>query len=197
MSLTMTDLWALMRDSVLRPRAVMRRFLDAEVPAAWLWQALVLLAILAGFLSWFELASGPEGSLPFDSADLPGPALMAGLQFALLAVLVPVVHFAGRIFGGKGEPLDALKLLVWWQSVTMVLQLSEVVLITLVPVLGLLLVLATFAALFWTLTNGVAEVHGFTSLGLVLIGIVATGVVLVLLLSVILSVLGIGPMGAA
>lgn len=197
MSVTITDLWALLRDSVLQPRTVMRRFLDTPVPTAWLWQALVLLAILAGLLSWSELVSGPEGSLPFDPAQLPGPAVMALMQFGLLAVLVPVIYFVGRLFRGTGDPVGALKLLVWWQALTMVLQLAEVLAITLLPFLAMFVFIATFAALFWTLTNGVAEVHGFSSLGLVLLGIIGTAVVLVLLLSFILSALGVGPMGAA
>ncbi|GHD99769.1 hypothetical protein U879_06100 [Defluviimonas sp. 20V17] len=196
MSLTFSDFWVLLRDSVLRPRAVMRRFLDAPVSPGWLWQALILLAIVAGMLAWGEFVTGPRGSLPFDPAQLPGPAVMAAMQFGLLAVLVPVTHLAGRLFGGQGTPIGALKLVVWWQALTMVLQTAELLLILAFPFLGLLAVIATFAAIFWTLSNGVAELHGFRSLGLVLLGIIGTGVVLILFASFILSAFGVAPMGA-
>jgi hypothetical protein len=197
MSLTFSDFWALLRESVLRPRGVMRRFLDAPVSVGWLWQALVLLAIIAGILSWGEFVTGPKGSLPFDPSQLPGPAVMSLLQFGFLAMLVPVAHLAGRLFGGTGTPIGALKLVVWWQALTMVLQTAELVLFQAFPFLGLLAVIVTFAALFWTLTNGVAELHGFASPGLVLLGIIGTGVVLILLASFILAALGVAPMGAA
>ncbi|WP_102223124.1 YIP1 family protein [Acidimangrovimonas sediminis] len=196
MTLTAGDLWALLRESVLRPRGVVRRLLDAPLGAGILWQALVVMAILAGLLAWSELFIGPEDSLPFARASLPGPAAMSLMQFGLLAILVPAIHFGGRIFGGKGEMLGALKVVAWWQGLTLVLQVAELIAILALPFLGVLVIVATFVALVWTLTNAVAELHGFRSLGLVLVGIIATGVVVMLILSFLLTAFGVVPPGS-
>ena len=191
MTLTAGEIWALLRESVMRPRGVVRRLLDAPLTAATLWQALIVMAILAGLLAWSELFIGPEGSLPFSRGDLPGPLAMTLMQFALLVLLVPAVHFGGRLFGGKGDALGALKVVAWWQALTLVLQLAEVIAVVILPFLAVLIIVATFIALIWTLTNAVAELHGFRSLALVLIGIIVVAVVLMLILSFLLTASGL------
>lgn len=196
MSMSMADLLALVRDSVLRPRGVVRRLLETDIPAGTLWSILLLMAIVVGTMAWAMVSSLPADELQIDPSRIPGPIAMSAMQFVLLALCVPLVHRAGRMFGGAGDGIGALKVIVWWQAMTLVLQLAEMVVVMLLPFLGVLAVIATFGAIFWTLTNGVAELHGFRSLALVLIGIVMTGVTLVFVLRILVALLSAGQIGA-
>ncbi|NCM97616.1 MAG: YIP1 family protein, partial [Rhodobacterales bacterium] len=75
---------------------------------------------------------------------------------------------------------EALILVVWLQFVLLGLQAVQLVAYAVAPLLADLIGLATVALFFWLLTNFVAELHGFKSLGLVFVGVLATLVVMVL-----------------
>jgi len=197
MSFGMNDFWAGLRDSIFRPREVTRRLLATEISAVWLWQALLLLSILAGLLAWVELVLLPAQDSSIDTSRLPGPVAMSAMQFGLLSILVPVLQGAGRAFGGKGDLHGAMKVVVWWQGLTLALQVGELLALALLPPLSVLIIIATFGAMVWALTNAVAELHGFQSLGLTLLGMIAVAAVMVVALSLLMAALGVAPIGVS
>jgi hypothetical protein len=74
-------------------------------------------------------------------------------------------------------------------------QVLQVLLLFILPSLSDALALAAFVISFWLLTVFVAELHGFTRLGMVFLGIVATLVGLAVGLAILLSFMGIAVVG--
>ena len=191
MILTWPMLGALIRDSLSRPRAAMRVVLDFGMPAAILWQVLVLIAVLGDLVVWGGLAVTAEGRALLASNALPGPIVLGALQLGLLAAMAFGIDRIGRAFGGRGGFAGAVAVVVWLQIVMFALQLGQLVLYLLAPPVADLLGLALFAVMFWLLANFIAELHGFRRIGTVFAGVVLTLIAAVILLSILLFALGV------
>lgn len=196
MMLTGPIVGTLIRDSLTRPRAAMRAVLDMNLPTGILWQALVLVAVLGDLIVWGGLAMTAEGRALLTQGGLPGPLFMGVLQLALLALMAVGIDRIGRAFGGKGDFAGALAVIVWLQVVMFTLQFGQLLLYLLVPPLADMLGIALFAVMFWMLSNFVAELHGFRSVGAVFGGVIITLIGAVILFSFLLFALGIGVPGA-
>ncbi|MFC2967368.1 Yip1 family protein [Acidimangrovimonas pyrenivorans] len=196
MMLTGPIVATLIRDSLTRPRAAMRAVLDLNLPAGILWQALVLVAVLGDLVVWGGLALTAEGRALLDQGGLPGPLFMGALQLALLALMAVGIDRIGRAFGGEGDFAGALAVIVWLQVVMFALQFAQLLLYLLVPPIADMLGIALFAVMFWLLSNFIAELHGFRSVGAVFGGVVITLIGVVIFLSFLLFALGVGVPGA-
>ena len=148
------------------------------------------------------------GAPPADASDTAwvtmtgSPIRMAMIQgIGILFVAGAVTHI-GRVFGGKGQFIDALLLVVWVETVLLVIQYLQLALWLFVfPILpasislflSMMTGLLSMVVLFWMLVGIIKGLHGFTSTPAVLLGMVATmfGAGTVLLL--VLTVLGIAP----
>jgi len=177
---TLFTLLALARLSLKRPRDGARQVIALRLPPAVGWLGLGLAAVLSTLLVHLSFAMQPADVQSFFAAAIASPLRTALLQAGFMVVAVVAVYRVGRWRGGHGSFDGALILVVWLQFLLLGLQAVQLVAYAVAPLLADLIGLATVALFFWLLTNFVAELHGFNSLGLVFVGVLATLVVMVL-----------------
>jgi Yip1 domain len=193
MDLDLTTLLQMARETVRRPREGARALMRLNLPMSARWTALMLMAVLSAVFTHLSIAAMP---LP-DQAGMEGviatPMRTAALQVVMLVVLVQAVYRLGRWRGGSGSFADAMLLISWLQFILLVLQVVQIALLVLLPPVGELLGLVGLVLFLWLLTNFTAELHGFRSLLLVFLGIIAALVSLAFLLSLLfVTLFGVG-----
>ena len=176
-------------DSVSDPRGGARFLMGLNLPQSVVLQFYLLIMVLSAMLKvvYFGAAPMPEGY------DIPPEAAVSytifeavlGLGFALAA------HLIGRGFGGSGSFLQALTLVTWVQFVLLLVSAAQIVLAFVMPPLVDLTSLFAVALFFWLMTHFITELHGFSSPGLVFAGILLTFFGLAILLTILLSALGL------
>ena len=87
---------------------------------------------------------------------------------------------------------DAVILIAWLQFIQLLMVALQLVLVVTLPALAPVVEIGAVLLFLWLLVNFVAEMHGFRSLGLVLLGVVVTFVAAVFAMSVLLMALGVG-----
>lgn len=183
---------ALAVQSVTDPREVARLLLALNLQRDVLGTALglvvVLNALVFGVADQF-LADEPGSGL------LAQPFAFVAIQGLTLLGTIVFLTWTGGILGGKARFEDMAILLIWLQTLRLLMQAILVVVLPLAPSIGGILILLASAAGVWILINFIDQAHGLGSLlkaGLVLIlGIFGMAVAL----SMVLAVLGITPNG--
>ena len=190
MHFTLRDLVSQAWETVRNPRAGAQLVIGQNVPVPLLWQMMAVVVALSVVLGQgsLMLVTGPD--------DLAGPlvvnpVVMAGLQLAVLIITVHAIHWIGRSMGGTGSFEDALALMIWLQFIMICLQIVQIAAMMIAQPLADVIGLAGLVLFLWLLTNFVAVLHGFHSLGLVFVMILASALGMVFLLSLVLSILGI------
>ena len=185
MDTSLSALMGLLRQTLSDPRAAARQVMALPLPRSARWQALALVIVLSMLFGQAAVllmaGQGPD-------------ALSVGLiQGAVLLALVYAVHFVGRLLGGRGAFEDGLILIAWLQGVMVAVQIAQIVALVILPPLTGLLGFLGMALFLWLLTNFVAELHGFTSLGRVFGMILLTLFGVAILLAIALQILGVQP----
>src|SRR6056297_2391634 len=157
------------------PRGVAARMMKLGLPVPVLWQALALVVTVSVLLG--------QGTLLLTAGD--GAAL----------VMVLAIHTIGRAMGGVGGFDDALTLVVWLQIVMVCLQLVQSVSFLLIPPFAVVLGYAGLILFLWLLTNFVAVLHGFQSLGVVFVMILMSASEMQFVISLLLAIVGVVPPG--
>ncbi|MCB2135554.1 MAG: YIP1 family protein [Rhodobacteraceae bacterium] len=188
---------ALTGESLRRPKEAARRLIALDPPFEARWIGLGLISVLSLLTSRIMALFIPDDRMGPLFALISDPWLGAPLQAASLLVIAFLVTFVGRLFGGRGGFMDALLLVVWLQFLLILAQALQIAALFLMPPLALLIAVAALALFVWLLVNFIAALHGFSSLAKVILGMVASFVVIVLLLSVLLVLAGVAPMEAA
>lgn len=184
-------------ETVQKPRDGARRIIAADLTSDILWQALALVVVVSVLLGRITVMTVAQGAGPAMSPYLANPLVMGVIQGLLLVVMVYATHVIGRFFGGQGAFVDALSLVVWLQFIMVCLQVIQTGLMVLLPPLGDVMGLIGLVLFLWLFTNFVAVLHGFQSLALVFVMILISIFALTFLMSIVLSVLGIGVGGLA
>lgn len=195
---TLGTLLRLARDTVSNPRegAVTVLSFAPGPRALWLMLALVVVVSLILGEILFLLTGGAAG------ATLPGAAgrgaLALGLvQAALLVIIMHAIHRIGRLFGGTGRFEEAMLLVIWLQFIFICVQIVQLAALVLLPPVAGLVTLLAIGLFFWLLVNFIAVLHGFTSLGMVFVMTLFSGVALLFALSLVLTLLGLVPEAGA
>lgn len=181
--LSLNNLVPLAVDSLRAPRPTFARLLQVPVTQTTLWQALILVVVLSILLAGLTAAIAPQPAVPQDAPAGPtlSPFLFGAMQFALFAGMAWLIDVVGRKFDGTGDFNGALLAVVWLQFVMVCLQLLQSAVILLIPALLPAVTLLGLVLFLWLLTNFIAELHGFASLGRVF------GMILMCLLGVALG----------
>ena len=176
--------------SVTDPAEAARVLLSFRVPSEALWTALVLVAVLNTLVFAVTNILVPAPStMPglFDS-----PVIYFGLICGGLVLTVLAIHWVGGLFGGTASRDDVMILIVWLQGLRVLVQVAALVLMLVAPLLSAILVIAAaFVGLFITL-HFIDQAHGFKSLGKSAGVLIASGLAIIVGLSVLLSLIG-GP----
>lgn len=197
--------------TVRDPRAAAAQIIAAPVGTDVLWQALCLVAVLLAMIMsgmiMFVLgmqSPSPEGTTSLEIALLQpfasSPILLAFEQACVMALMVHMVHWVGRSFGGRGALSGAIAVVTWLQffmiCVMVGLVFGVAVLSLALPPLAMLLVPAAFALIFWQVTQYICELHGFTNalavFGMIILCFLALNVIVSIILGLVKLILGVG-----
>lgn len=174
------------------PRQAARVLLAEGVPMRARTGGLLLVAILTALMANLQFGAGARSLDPFSAFMLASPIRTAVVQWGFLALSVLLIHRVGRAFGGRGSFADALLIVVWLQVLMLGFQVLQLVVAPILPGLAGVIGLVSFVVYFWLMTHFIAELHGFTSRGLVFLGIMLTGLAAGFVLGV-LMILILGP----
>ncbi|MCB1340115.1 MAG: YIP1 family protein [Pseudooceanicola sp.] len=183
----MNDLVALIRLALVDPVAGGRRILSLNPSMAVRWMLLgaaILVSVVLLYL--VPLLMG-------DAGLLPSPFAFAATQGVMNLVVIALMTFVGRAFGGQGSFPDAVWLVGWMQVVTAVLLVAQIAALLVLPILNIPMGVASVALSIWVLVGFVCALHGFASRVAVLLGGFLTFIVVSFVLSMILLFLGIVP----
>jgi hypothetical protein len=190
--MNMGNLLRMARDTVSNPREGAETVLALGLPKQALWLAFALVVVLSMLL----------GDLLYLLADLPrdgamtgplgaSPLVMGLLQGAFLFLMAHAVTLVGRMFGGTGRFDEALALIVWLQFIFLCVQVLQLAAVLVIPPMAGLITMLAVGLFFWLLVNFIATLHGFTSLGMVLVMTILSGFTILFVLSLILTLLGV------
>ncbi len=188
MDLTPAFLADLVRATLRSPRTVARRMMAFDVPMPGRWAALALSAVLSAILahltfSMMAVTAGPQ------AGAIPSPITTALMQAVVLVLTVVGVQLIGRRFGGKGQLADAVLLIAWLQFILICVQVLQLAAILILPPLASLLSVVGLGLFLWLLASFVAELHGFTSTGRTLVGILVSLFGIAFVLATVVSVI--------
>jgi len=187
---TLSSLLQAARFTVQDPRAGARALMAMGVPMQARWLAMVFAVVGSTLLTVLAVRLSSIASDPQVAEMLSRPIPLAIMQGVVLIITINLIHWVGRMAGGQGRFGDALLLMAWLQVILMILQVIQIVLELVFPPAAQALGLVGLALFLWLLTNFVAELHGFRSLGLVFGGIIGTVLAVSFGLAVLLVSMG-------
>jgi hypothetical protein len=188
MDTSFSALIGLMRETIVAPKSAALVVLRANLPMSARWQVLALVIVLSALLDQISVPLLTGGAVP------PAGALQAGLvQTIALILTVLGVHLIGRAMRGQGNFADALMLVAWLQAVMVAIQAVQVLTLLIMPAVSVLIGFLAIVLFLWLLTNFVAVLHGFESLGKVFGGIMLATFAMAVVLVIVLNILGISP----
>lgn len=194
MTLTLAELVRRAIDSVKDPRGGARAVMALALPRTARWEALIAVVIVSVLLAHVTAFLSPGGDMMM-APMLRNPLASTTIQLGLMVIMVFAVFLIGRALGGGGSLDDTILLMAWMQWILVGLQVVQTLALLVIPPLGGLIVLAGMGLFFWLLTNFVAELHGFRSLGRVFMMIMLSMVGLAILMSIVLSMIGVQVVG--
>lgn len=190
----MTQMWLeLARDSVIAPRAAARRLLALRFGQVELLMATLVVTCAGIILAYAALQLG---TAPIDavSARLLGmPLVGALLEFVITVIIGYLTWRIGRLFGGQGAFWDAMLLVVWLNTMLLMLQVAQLAALATVPAIAAALAFVGILWALWAYANFVTELHGFENPFMVLGGVVLTAIVLFFALATLFAILGLTP----
>ena len=182
---------ALARLSLENPRQGARALLAEDVPMPARTGGLLLVAVVSALLASIQGGAQSEALDPVSAFLLSGPIRAAAIQWLFLALTVVLINSVGRAFGGTGSFSDALLVVVWLQFMMLALQLVQLVAFMLSPSLAGIIGLIGLVMFFWLMSSFIAELHGFSSRGLVFVGIIAVTIATGLVIGIgVIAVVG-------
>jgi hypothetical protein len=176
--------------TVRDPRGGARRVIGFGIPTARLWEVLILLVAISVILGQGTILLLMHGT-QMTSPVLFHPIVMGIVQLVLLAIMASAIERVGRMFGGEGGFNGALAVVVWLQFVMVCLQVVQTVTLFIYPPIAEIIGIIGLLLFLWLATNFIAELHGFASLGKVFGMLLVSTIVIALVLSLILSALGV------
>lgn len=194
MTLTFSELVRRAIESVKDPRAGAREVMALALPRTARWEALVAVVIVSVLLAHVTAFLSRGGAMMM-TPMVQNPLASTTIQLGLMVIMVFAVFLIGRALGGGGSLDDTILLMAWMQLILVGLQVVQTLALLVIPPLGGLIVLAGMALFFWLLTNFVAELHGFRSLGRVFMMILMSMMGMAVLMSMLLSMMGVQVVG--
>ena len=178
-------LLSLIRDSVAAPQRAAERLLALRPSGIVLAQSAVLVSVLDALILGVLGGGGFVIPLPDGDWVLP-PFLHAALLVASLVLTAGALQVGGQILGGKGRFADALLVTIWLEVIAIAVQFAQILVALALPMLTDLVGLLGIVVILWCMVHFAKALHGFPGLGraigAVLIGALAVGIALSLLL---------------
>ncbi len=193
MDFSLASLIDLTRLTLRDPRRGARGLIGLHLPMSVRWTLFVLIVVLSAISAHLTLGMMSQAERAAIPAQMPGPFGLAVVQGAIMFMGAFFAFQLGRALGGTGNFADALLLVVWLQTILLALQVLQLLVHAMTPVLGEggaaflgeIIGVVGLGLTFWLLTAFIAELHRFASMGRVFLGVIAT----ILAIGVVLSVL--------
>lgn len=185
--MTFGDLTALLRLTLADPSAGARAVLGMGIPREHHWTLFLLAIVLSGAVYQATALVVPEPPPGEEATALPSGFTAVAVVGGSILLLSAAISWIGRLAGGTGTLEDVILLVVWFQFVQVAFAFVEFLVVMIAPFLGSVLFLAFAAYAVWVLTNFIAVVHGFQSLGRVFLGMVLALFALSFLVSLLLA----------
>lgn len=175
-------------DTVRDPQEGAREVLRVAPPRNVVWLAFGLMVVVS--LVMGELVAlimgPPEGGPMLGQSTLVLGLMQAGFLF----ITIFAISYIGRLFSGTGDFDGALTLVTWLQIVFFFVQLLQLALMLVAPVIAAMVTVVAIGLFFWLLVNFIAVLHGFQSVGMVFVMTVVSFISILFIVSLILTVLG-------
>lgn len=197
MTLSLQMLLPMVWRTITNPREGAEEVLALGVPRQALWTILLLVLVLSIILGQITtlLVMAITGTAV--EGPLANPMVTGGLQLVLLILAIFAIHVVGRALGGTGSLDEAILLVAWLQFVMVCIQVVQTALMLVLPPLATIVGIVGLVLFMWLLTNFIAVIHGFRSLGQVFVMILVTMFVLAFVLSILLTLAGVTVPGQA
>ena len=189
MSQVFSHFLSLLRLTLSDAQSGARAVLGGALPAQAMWTLFLLVMALSGFLSQLTLLL-----VPFEGEEvlIPGSGFFLGFMVGGVILLMSVcIRWIGRAFDGTGTMRETILLIIWLQYVMVAVQVVQTALALIAPGLGVLVGWIGMGLMFWLLTNFIAVLHGFKSLGMVFFMILASAVGVAFGVSLLLAIVSI------
>lgn len=184
----LSDFLPLAIQSLTQPRVGLRTVFSIPTERSDLINAGWLVIILNLILNTSLTAFGPTPPEGTPTVPLTTSAIMQALSLFGGAF---IVHRVGGLFGGTGNFDNSLKLVIW---VNFILFLTQIPILLLSfagqEIVALAMMLVVVVAMT-QLTATIMELHGFTEVFPVLIGIIGSMIVVGIILLIVLGMLGV------
>lgn len=176
-------------ETLRRPQVAARMMMGYKVERHILWMALGLVAVLTTLFVKATMFAMPTELAAGNSALPKDPFVLTLVLAGLLVASAFFTHFAGRAFGGKGVLDDSIKTTIWMQAVLLVLQVVQIVLFMVSPILALFFGWIGMIYVAYIFLKFVQLLHGFKSMPMVFLGAVAAFFGLMLGISLVISLI--------
>lgn len=175
----------LMPEAVRDPRETAVSLLSLGIPREAVW--LLMAAVATGealIISVTELLS------PTDNPAI-SPLLLAPLLFVIFTAFAISIWKVGEAFGGTGKLTEALLTVAFVQTLLLIAQVGQLILMMIAPLLGALMFLAILIWSVWLNAAFVDALHGFAALGKSLAVFILASFAVALALAIITQMIGI------
>jgi hypothetical protein len=183
----------LIKRTLVDPRGAAKQIIELNIPKPALWNAVFLVVIMSVLLTYGTLIiAGQETGI----LELAGsPIIFVFYMVAQLVLLVFAMFWVGKALGGTGALDEILVLIVWLQTLWLLAQIVQTVVLVFAPNASTFIGFASIIYGIWIMINFISESHGFPSwvkgaltLMLALIGVIIG-------IAIILSVIGVSSIG--
>jgi hypothetical protein len=193
--MTADDVMPLVKTTVLNPPDAARMIMGLNLSREVLWTALALVAALNTLIiQALLIGSGPSATIP---SYFHAPFTLFVLMAGVMVIYVHALFWAGLALKGQGRLDDLLAVIVWLQVLRIAAQLGVVLISLVVPALGVLAMIAVAIWGLWILLNFIATALNLPSPGHGLVALIIGLAGLVLSLSILLALIGVGAQGSA
>ena len=185
----------LVQTSIRNPRGAAGLIMAMDLGRDVLWTALALVAVINTFLIVLIVNTSGNGAVMPLPSYFEKPLTLFVLIAGLMVVYIHAMYWAGLAMGGKGNLMDVLALVVWYQVLRAIAQIGIVILSLAVPPLGAVMSLVIAIWGLWIFLNflavGLNLRSPWHSLAVVLVAFIG----LVLGLAFIIAVIGSTALG--
>jgi|TARA_B100000767_G_scaffold274887_1_gene309435 hypothetical protein len=185
----LTDFVKLVINTIKDPKQVALKISLVTLPPVTLWSLVVLVVIISVLLSelanWLLPVKPTQTSLILISS----PFLATVILTVLMTVMIFLTFYIGKLFGGTGSIESTISVIVWLQTTMIALQVVQLILIPFLPSLAMILGFFAGILFFWLYVNFILVLHGFTSLGKVFFGVIASMLGVIFLFSLLIGTL--------
>ncbi|WBU61247.1 YIP1 family protein [Paracoccus albus] len=187
------DFIGLLRLTFRNPAQAVRALQALKLPFAARWMALMVTVILSTLLMILVIKAKPDSVMPIIAGVVGQPIAYVILQLLGIAIASWLLTNLGRGVGGKADFPDVLLVITWIEVLLLSAQVVQSAALMISPLLSSLIGLATTVMIVWAAIQLLRAVQGISNPLVVILGLVASFMVTVFILSIVAAAFGLIP----